>query len=91
MLNQIETNLFEDLSDEQLQTVVGGNLAGDAVGTATSTNSALGNGGRPTSGGIILAGQTLVAAGNYLIGVGNGAESGLQAANGGAAKLGSDV
>lgn len=81
----------EELSDADLMAVVGGGLAGDAVGTATSTNSALGNGGRPTSGGIILAGQTLVAAGNYLIGVGNGAESGLQAANGGLAKVGGDV
>ena len=91
MLNQIETNLFEDLSDEQLQTVVGGSLAGDGVGTVTGTNSALGNGAQPTSGAVILTGQTLVAAGNYLIKVGNGAESGLQAANGGVGKVGSDV
>lgn len=27
MANQIETNLFEDLSDEQLQTVVGGSVS----------------------------------------------------------------
>jgi len=91
MLNQIETNLFEDLSDEQLQTVVGGNLAGDAVGTVTGTNSALGNGGRPTSGALLLAGETLVGAGLYVIQVSNGAESGLQAANGGLGKVGSDV
>lgn len=83
--------LFEELTDADLKAVIGGGLVGDAVGTVTGTNSALGNGAQPTSGAVILAGGTLVSAGNYLIKVGNGAESGLQALNGGLANTAGNV
>ncbi|MBD2771263.1 hypothetical protein [Iningainema tapete] len=80
-----QSNLFEELDDADLQTVRGGQLVGDLLGTVTSTNSALGNGGRPTSGGALLVGTTLVNTGLYVIQVSQGAESGLQAVNGGLA------
>ncbi len=81
-----QSNLFEELDDADLVAVTGGTSTVDALtGTVTGTNSALGNGAQPTSGAVILAGTTLVNAGNYLIKVGNGTESGLQAANGGLA------
>ncbi len=84
-----QSNLFEELDDADLVAVTGGTGGGTvdaAIGTVTDTNSALGNGARPTSGAVILGGQTLVNAGNYLIQVGNGTESGVQAANSGLAK-----
>lgn len=79
-----------ELTEDTLQAVSGG-ILGDAVNTVTATNSAIGNGGRPTSGAAILAGTTAVNAGNYLIGVGSGAESGLQALNGGLANTAGNV
>ncbi|MFE1745002.1 hypothetical protein [Coleofasciculus sp. H7-2] len=86
-----QSNLFEELNDADSAAVTGGGIVGDAVGTVTDTNSALGNGGRPTSGAVILLGTTAVNAGNYLIKVGNGAESGLQALNGGLSKTAGNV
>jgi hypothetical protein len=80
-----QSNLFEELDDADLVAVTGGGTVGNATGTVTDTNSALGNGAQPTSGAVILAGTTLVNAGNYLLKVGNGTESGLVAANGGVA------
>lgn len=82
-----QSNLFEELDDADLVAVTGGTSTLDAAtGTVTGTNSALGNGAQPTSGGVKLVGGILVDTGNYLIQVGNGTESGLQAANGGLAK-----
>ena len=84
-----QSNLFEELNDADLVAVTGGTGGGTvdaATGTVTATNSALGNGAQPTSGGIKLVGGILVDTGNYLIQVGNGTESGLVAANSGLAK-----
>ena len=81
----IQSNLFQELDDTDLVAVTGGGIVDALTGTVTDTNSALGNGAQPTSGAVILLGTTAVNAGNYLIQVGTGAESGLQALNGGLA------
>lgn len=70
-------NLFEELSDEQVETVVGGSLLGD-IG---KTNQDLGNTGRPTSGAINLVGTTLVATGLYILQTNSGVEKGLEDVN----------
>jgi bacteriocin-like protein len=88
-LKNADLESFEELDDAELATVIGGSgTVGDVVDTVTNTNSALGNGAQPTSGAVILLGGILVDTGNYLIKVGNGAEGGLQALNGGLGNVG---
>ena len=70
-------NLFEELSDEQVETVVGGSLLGD-IG---KTNQDIGNTGTPTSGLVGLLGTTVVLTGLYILKTDSGVEKGLQDVN----------
>ena len=75
---ELKANLFEELSDEQLETVVGG---GGLLGEVGQTNQDLGNTGTPTTGLLALVANTVVGTGNYLGKVDSGAEKGLQDVN----------
>lgn len=59
MTNQIETNLFEELSDTDLMTVVGGTASGLVTGLGTQ----VGNVGK--TGGTAVEGVGSVADGTY--------------------------
>ncbi len=87
-----QSNLFEELDDADLVAVTGGtSTVGTLVGTVTSANNAIGNGGRPTTGAVGLGVDTLRGAADYLENVNGGLEGGLQAVNGGLTGLGNDL
>lgn len=77
-----QSNLFEELNDADLVAVTGGGLVGTVVGGVADANEGIGNGGRPTTGALTLAGTTLINTGVYVLTVAGGVESGLQAVNG---------
>lgn len=83
-VDTLKTNLFEELSDADSVVVAGGadSVTDTLLNGVASANNGIGNGGTPTTGAVHLAANTLIASGNYLNGVGNGLELGLQAVNG---------
>ena len=88
---ELEINLFEELDDADLAAVVGGGVVDTLVGTVTSANNAIGNGGTPTTGAVGLVSNTLGGAADYTAKVNTGLEGGLQAINGGLTQTGNGL
>ncbi|MDZ7962468.1 MAG: hypothetical protein RMY34_32145 [Aulosira sp. DedQUE10] len=78
----LEANFIEELDDADLIAIVGGGITDTLLNGVASANNGIGNGGTPTTGAVHLVGNTLTGSGDYVNGVGNGLELGLQAVNG---------